>query len=119
LNRRIPFELDTSVTSDTKEKSCKPWFCCSADYLIELPKKNKKKKVVIFNFEDQADLDGLSDIEKRKKAQPVLLKFPDEIDKNGVMEKSVVFFSISTRWDDSYWFEEHEEIESKFDILDL
>jgi hypothetical protein len=119
MNRRVPFESDTYVTDSTKEKSYKPWFCCNARYLIELPKKNKKKKVVIFNFEDQAELDGLSDKEKWKKAKPVLLKFPDEIDKNGVMEKSVVFFSISTKWDDSYWSEEHEEIESKFDILDL
>ena len=58
-------------------------------------------------------------IDENKIRNKGMQEFPDEIDKNGVMEKSVVFFSMSTRWDDSYWFEEHEEIESKFDILDL
>jgi len=44
---------------------------------------------------------------------------PDEVDKNGVIEKSFVIFSGTTGWNDIYWSEEHEEVESRFEIMDI
>ncbi len=119
INRKVSFELETCVFDAGKNKNYKPWFCCNAYYLIEMVKKNKKKKIVIINFEDQAKLDGLSGKEKGERAKPVILKFPDEIDKNSVTEKSLVFFIVSDGWDDEDWRPEQESIESRAEILDI
>lgn len=119
MNRKVYFEPEACVISDSQENSDKPWFRCNAYFLIEMAKKNKKKETIIFNFEDQAKLDGLSVEEKRKIMKPVLLKFPDEIDKCGVTETSLILFSISTKWDDKYLSQEQEGIESRSEILDL
>lgn len=118
MNKKVPFESDKCVFDTAKEKSYIPWFCCNAYYLIEIVKKNKKKKKVIFNFEDQAKLDETPDGQP-KRMKPVLLRFPDEVDKNGVTEKLSVFFAVSTKWDDKYLSLEQESIQERYEILDL
>ena len=119
MNRKVPFKTEDCITDIKKNKNDKPWFSCNAFYLIEMVKKNRKKKTVVLNFNDQSGLDGMLDKEKMKIMKPVLLRFPDETDKNGVMEKSFIFISLSLRWGDSYWLEEYENIESRYEILDL
>jgi len=118
MNRKVHFEPEACVIDTDIEKDYKPWFCCNVEYLIEMVKKNKKKKTVIFNFEDQVGLDDMPE-HKQQRAKPILLRFPDEIDKDGVTEKSLVLISTSTRWDDVYLSQEQEGIESRSEILDL
>lgn len=117
MNINVHFKPEACVTDTAKEKSYKPWFCCNACYLCEMAKKNKNKTVIL-NFEDQAKLDEIPD-DQPKQIKPVLLRFPDEVDKNGVTEKSVVFFTVSTKWDDKYLSQKQEAILSRFEILDL
>jgi len=118
INKKIPFEPDKCVIETGKEKEYLPWFCCNAFYFIEMVKMNKKKKTVIVNFEDQSRLDENHYLHP-KPMGIVLLRFPDEIDNNGVMEKSLVFFANSTKWDDKYLSRECEAIKSRYQILDL
>ena len=118
MNRKVPFEPEACVTDTSQEKGYKPWFCCNAAFLIEMIKKNKTKKTVIINFEDQTRLEETPD-DKPKIIEPVLLRFPDETNKNGITEKSLVFFSASTKWDDKYLSQEQEAILSRSEILDL
>ena len=118
MNRKVPFEPETCVVDPVIERDYKPWFCCNADYLFEMAKKNKNKNTVIINFEDQAKLDEMPN-DQPKQMMPVLSRFPDEIDKNGVMEKSLAFFTVSIRWDDKYLSQEQEAILTRYEILDL
>ena len=117
MNRKVHFETGSCLT-DTAKEDYKPWFCCNAHYLCEIAKRNKKKKTAILKFDDQAKLDEIPD-DPPKQMRPVMLMFPDDIDKNGVTEKSVVFFAVSTKWDDKYLSQEQEAILSRYEILDF
>jgi len=117
MNRRVRFE-PTSCTFDlAKDKNYKSWICCCAGYLIDMIKKNKKKKGVTMYFEDQSTFDSIPKSEFHKRA--VLFRFADETDRNEVMEKSAVFFGLSTKWDDRYLSRERESIACPAEILDF
>ncbi len=118
INRRVQFELETCIADISNKKSYKPWFCCDANHIVEMVKKNKTQNTVIFNFEDQAKLDPI-DADNPQKRKPVLLKFPNQLHKDGVTEKSFVLFSISLKWDDKYLSIDHDGVVSRFEILDL
>ena len=96
MNRRIDFDLGTYAIDTSKGRDHKPWFCCNADWLIEMVKDSDKDKTVIFNFECQSKLDNIPD-DKPKQMEPILLKFPEKTDKDGVKEKNFVFFTVSSK----------------------
>ncbi|MEN6386725.1 MAG: hypothetical protein ABFD79_16215 [Phycisphaerales bacterium] len=113
MNRKVPFVLDTCVYDLANDKTRKPWFSCSALFLIDMINNNKRKNTVTMYFEDQTYADEYFS------PPPVLFKFADETDQNGVTEKSLVFFDVSVAWDDKYLSRECESIRYRAEILDL
>ena len=98
MNKKIAFEPGVFVIDPKKDKSYKPWFCCNSEYLQEISKVAGKEDVIIVNFKDQSEIEGLDDKQVQKAMKPTLIKFPEKIYKDGVSEKFFMFFSVSTKW---------------------